>query len=118
MAGRVTLTYSLQSPSRKDADVEACLPVGRAKASPTLVHHALQGRVQTCPPKEERVSPSLPGVSGGVPLIPNNAPRAGGWESLPAAGGNHANVSGRGSAHTHAATSPLQTTAPSAIMTP
>ena len=27
------------------------------------------GRVQTCPPQEERDSPSLPGVSGGVPLI-------------------------------------------------
>ena len=34
----------------------------------------------------------LPAVGGGVPLIPQNTPRAGGWESLPAAGGNRAHV--------------------------
>ena len=65
----------------------AKLPVGRASCPPscragrpTYAYSPVVGRASVSRESAERDSPSLPGVSGGVPLNLVGFPRAGGWE--------------------------------------
>ena len=95
-AGRVnTSTSSKPAASRKRESADLSAPGGERNGIRATPGQSLGHQVSPRSKGECRGAKPLCRGPRDVPLIFCDFPRAGGWESLPAAGGNHAHVAAR-----------------------